>query len=90
VTLTLARLTLAPHETSAQVARGPVLLSVEQGNLTLAEENSAEAEVRLEAGDGTVVPAGPAATLRNPGDGPLVVLIVAIAPATDDQPDQAR
>ncbi len=92
----LGRATLAPGAAIAthQLA-GPVLLHVESGSLGL-EIRNGEAWVtrgsrrpsgdiesgRLAAEDGALLRPGTAAALRNVGDGPLVVLVLTITPAT--------
>ena len=90
----VGRATLAPGAELASAGAVPVLLYVEAGTLAL-DAGGGDAWVRrggtgvsgevaagvLGAGDGALLRPGAAATQRNAGDGPLVVLVVTIAPA---------
>jgi predicted ester cyclase len=78
-TVALGRLTLAPGESFA--ADGPVaprLVIVEAGSLQL--EAPGAPATTLSAGNGAVIPSAFGVTLRNAGDGPLVVLLVTVTP----------
>jgi quercetin dioxygenase-like cupin family protein len=77
----LGRLTLAAGaDLAPDSANWPRLAVVEAGTLGLATADG-PATLRA-AGQGAIVPAGTGTTLRNAGEGPLVVLLVTIAPAS--------
>ena len=82
--IALGRLALAPQTGLAPYgATGSQFIFVETGMLSLATSND---DAHRSAGSQALVEPGAVATLRNGGDGPLVVLLVTITP---DVPETA-
>jgi quercetin dioxygenase-like cupin family protein len=79
--VSLGRLTLPPDTAlGLGSAKGQLLITVEAGTLAL-RTGSGEAVPRLVAsGDGAIVPAGDAMTLRAAGNEPVVALAVTVLP----------
>lgn len=94
------RAVLAPGAAlPARLDAGPALLAVEAGALGLEIDGGAawvrsgvngaatdSRDATLAAGDGALVPSGVGIVLRNPGDVPLLVLLVALVPAEASGP----
>ncbi len=93
----LGRATLEPGAAfSTHALAGPALLAVEAGSVGLEVDNGVAWVTRgsprssgdveagwLAAGDGALLRPGTAVAVRNVGDEPLVILVLAIAPATE-------